>query len=334
MQAREPEVLPDGRVTFRLRAPRAAEVIIAGEWPKGRAPMTKGADGNWSITVGPLQPDVWEYSFEVDGLAMIDPRNPAVKPTRTPDRSFVYIPGVPPLLHDFQDVPHGMVRYHTYFSKSVGQRRDLVVYTPPGYDQHPEISYPTLYLLHGSGDTPASWTVMGKAHWTMDNLIAQGRAKPMVIVMPDGHAGSGRDSRGLFERDLLEDVMPLVESSYRVKTDPTSRAITGASMGGEQALTIGLNHLDLFAWIGGFSAVAPRQEAIASAVANPDATNQKVKLLWIACGKEDFLIKGNEAFITLLKDTGLHHEWHLMELGHGWVPWRKTYLSEFAMKLF
>lgn len=331
-----PEIKADRQVTFRLRAPKATEVVVNGQWPSGRTGLAKDADGLWSVTVGPIDPGVYEYSFVVDGLSMIDPGNSAIKPMREPRTSILHIPGQPPLLNDFQDVPHGVVRQHTYQSKSLGRRRELMVYTPPGYDQQPDTRFPTLYLQHGSGDNQATWTVHGKAHWMLDNLIAQNRAKPMVVVMMDGHAAAPgeRDANtGAFERDLLEDVVPFVESTYRVKPDAGSRAIVGLSMGGGQSLTIGLSHLDRFAWIGGFSSSVPTAKNVASALDNADATNAKIKLLWIACGKDDFLLKRNEEFIAVLKEKGIKYDWHLSEGGHSWPVWR-TYLAALLPKLF
>jgi enterochelin esterase-like enzyme len=332
---RSPEIQADRKVTFRLRAPKATEVVVAGQWANGRAAMAKDTNNVWSATVGPIEPGVWEYSFQVDGLSMIDPGNPAIKPMREPRTSILHLPGQPARLHDFQDVPHGTVRQHAYFSKSLGRLRELVVYTPPGYDQQPAARFPALYLQHGMGDNQATWTVHGKAHWILDNLIAQGRAKPMIVVMMDGHAaGAGAtNNTALFERDLLEDALPLVEASYRVKSEAANRAIVGLSMGGGQSLTIGLNHPDQFAWVGGFSAGVPSREAVAAALDAPDATNQKLKLLWIACGKDDFLLRRNEQFIALLKEKNLQHEWHPTDGDHSWPVWR-IYLADLAPKLF
>ncbi len=334
---RSPEVGPDRTVTFRLRAPKASEVVLNGQWPNGRTNLVKGTNDVWSITVGPIEAGVWEYSYVVDGLAMIDPKNPAIKPQREPNTSILQLPGEPPLLTDFQDVPHGVVHTHTYRSKSLGRLRELAVYTPPGYEQHPDTKFVTLYLQHGSGDNQATWVAHGKAHWIMDNLIAQGKARPMVVVMMDGHAaipGANQgDGTALFERDLLEDVLPYVEANYRVRSEAASRAIVGLSMGGGQSLTIGLNHLDTFAWVGGFSSAAPSKEAVATALADSSATNAKLKLLWIGVGKDDFLRKRNEDFIAALKEKGIQYEWHLTEGAHSWPVWR-TYLGEIVPKLF
>lgn len=336
---RSPEIAPDRQVTFRLRAPKATEVLVNGQWPGGRSPLTRDGNGVWSVTVGPVDPGVWEYSFNVDGLSMIDPGSPAIKPMREPRTSILHIPGTPPLVHDFQDVPHGVVRFHTYRSKALDRLRQMAVYTPPGYDQSPGTRYPTLYLQHGAGDNQNTWTVHGKAHWIVDNLIASGRARPMVIVMLDGHAAieNNRDARGantaLFERDLLEDVLPFVEAEYRVVPEPAQRAIVGLSMGGGQSLTIGLKHPDRFAWVGGFSSAVPGRDTVSGALDQADTTNARLKLLWIACGKGDFLLQRNEEFIALLKDRGIRHEWLLTEGDHSWPVWRR-YLADFLPRLF
>jgi enterochelin esterase-like enzyme len=336
---RSPQILVDHRVTFQLRAPRATEVVVAGQWPNGRAAMTKDANEVWSVTVGPVPAGVWEYSFQVDGLPMIDPGNPAIKPQREPRTSILHIAGEPPLLHDFQNVPHGVVRQHTYLSKSLGRVRELVVYTPPGYDQQTEARFPTLYLQHGMGDNQATWVAHGKAHWILDNLMAQGKTRPMVVVMMDGHASIAQGMAGFqnnttaFERDLLEDVMPFVEANYRVKTEAADRAIAGLSMGGGQSLTIGLNHLDKFAWVAGFSSAVPSREAIASFLDDPAAANAKLKLLWIGVGKDDFLLQRNQEFIGMLKEKDIRHEWHLTDGTHSWPVWR-LYLADLAPKLF
>jgi enterochelin esterase family protein len=337
---RSPELGADRTVTFRLRAAKATEVFVNGQWPQGRAEMTKETNGVWSVTVGPVPPGVWEYGFQVDGLAMIDPGNPAIKPMREPRTSILQVPGNSPSLFDFQDVPHGVVREHTYRSKVLGRLRELTVYTPPGYDLSPGKHFPTLYLQHGSGDNQATWIAHGKAHWILDNLIAQGRAKPMVIVMMDGHAALNANgtaaftnNTALFERDLLEEVLPFIEANYRVKPKAIDRAIAGLSMGGGQSLTIGLNHADKFAWVGGFSSAAPTAEAMAGALENSAATNRKLKLLYVGIGYDDFLLKMNEAFLAQLKEHGIHHEWRLTAGGHSWPLWR-DYLAEFVPKLF
>ncbi len=336
---RSAEVDEDRRVTFRLRAPRATEVYVNGQWPNGRAAMTRDTNDVWSVTVGPVESGVWEYSLQMDGVSMIDPANPAIKPMREPRTSILHLPGQPPLVHDFRDVPHGVVRQHTYRSQALNRLRDLAVYTPPGYDQRPDSRYPVLVLQHGSGDNQATWVAHGKAHWILDNLIAQGRARPMIVVMLDGHAavasaaGGPQNNTTLFERDLLEDVLPFIEAAYRVEPGPENRGIVGLSMGGGQSLTIGLKHADHFAWVGGFSASVPSQEAVAAALADAASTNSRLKLLWIACGKDDFLLRRNEDFIAVLKEKEIRHEWRLTEGNHSWPVWR-TYFAEFTPLLF
>jgi enterochelin esterase family protein len=330
-----PEVGPDRQVTLRLRAPKASEVSVSGQF--GKANMTKDTNGLWSVTMGPIEPGVYEYSFNVDGLTMIDPGNTAIKPMREPRTSILHIPGQPPLIHDFQDVPHGVVSQYTYNSKVLGRLRELAVYTPPGYDQNPAQKYPILYLQHGSGDNQATWVAHGKAHWILDNLIAQNKAVPMVVVMMDGHAAVGKSAwesnTQAFEQDLMKEVMPMVESRYRVKAEAANRGIVGLSMGGGQSLTIGLNHTDLFSWVGGFSASVPNATNITSALASPEVTNQKLRLLWIGCGQKDFLLKRNEDFIALLKEKNIKHDWHLTEGDHSWPIWRK-YLADFLPLVF
>ncbi len=337
---RSPEVLADGQVVFRVRAPKAAEVQVGGQWAKERQPMTRGEDGLWTATVGPVKPGVYEYSFQMDGVSMIDPGNPWIKPMREPRTSILHIPGDPPLPHDFQPVPHGTVHQHAYASRALNRTREVWVYTPPGYEKSKGRRYPVLYLQHGSGDNQATWVVHGKAHWILDNLLAQKRIRPMVMVMMDGHAligsggGSGYTNNTVaFEKDLLGDVMPLVETNYRVETKPAGRALAGLSMGGGQALTIGLNHPERFGWVGGFSSSVPSAEAIAGFLKQPDSANSRLRLLWIACGKDDFLLQRNKDFVALLSGKGIRHEWLLTEGDHSWPIWR-LYLADFAPKLF
>ena len=267
---------------------------------------------------------------------MIDPNNSEIKPMRSPRSSIIHVAGHPPLIHDFQSVPHGTVHSHTYDSRAGGRPRRMTVYTPPGYELDTNKKFPTLYLQHGSGDNEATWVVHGKSHWIADNLIASNKAKPMVIVMMDGHIAPPAD-RGsnteLFEKDLVSQVMPMVESTYRVMVDPQQRAIVGLSMGGGQSLSIGLRNTDKFAFVGGFSSAIPNEESIAVAFSNPSQTNQRLKLLWVGCGKDDSLVKRNEEFIASLKSKGIEHQWHLTDGNHSWPLWR-IYLSNFLPLLF
>jgi enterochelin esterase-like enzyme len=331
-----PEIHSDQRVTFRIQAPKAAVVTVSGQFQKGPAAMTKDAEGLWSITVGPVASGVHEYSFNLDGVSMIDPANRAIKPMRAPRTSVLEIPGSPPAIHDFQDVPHGKVSLQWYNSKSLGRRRPMQVYTPPGYDANPTSRYPTLYLFHGSGDNEATWVAHGHAHWILDNLIAQRRAQPMIVVMLDGHAitpgpSTERNANiAAFERDLIEDAMPLVKTSYRTREGSSHQAIVGLSMGGGQSMNIGLKHPDRFAWVGGMSSSVRETLAFAGDGA---ALNQKLKLLWFACGKNDALLKSNQDLAAALTAKNVRHTYLETEGNHSWPVWRK-YLADFVPLIF
>lgn len=336
-----PEIRADGSVTFHLRAPKSQSVAVRGQWDKQQAAMTKDADGLWSLTVPAVQAGVWEYSFIVDGLTMIDPLNPALKPQRNPSAGILHIPGTPLNSWDFQDVPHGTVHQHTYASKALGKPRGAWVYTPPGYEAASTTKYPLLVLQHGSGDRHETWVAHGKAHWILDNLIAAGKAQPMIILMIDGHplgkiAREAADKRGeslkAFKNELFEDAIPLVERLYRVAPEREQHAIAGLSMGGWQSLSIGMGRLDHFAWIGSFSGAVDENE-IKPALDDAAGTNAKLKLLWIACGEKDFLLERNNQLIATLKTRGIKHEWRLTPGDHSWPVWR-DYLAEFAPKLF
>lgn len=332
------EIADDHRVTFRLRAPQAQSAEVRGQWTKDKLPMAKDEEGVWTLTTGPVEAGVWEYSFVIDGLSTIDPSNPLLKPQRSPGSSILHVPGNPPKVWDFQDVPHGAVHQHTYLSKALGRPRECVVYTPPGYESDTAKRYPLLVLQHGSGDNQQTWVTHGKAHWILDNLIAEGKARPMVVLMIDGHPLGARDGGDraaaieAFRKELFEDALPLTEARYRVEKDAAHRAIAGLSMGGWQSLGIGLSNLDRFGAIGSFSG-GPDDALAGPALADAAGTNQKLELLWIACGKDDFLREKNEAFIARLKEAKVNHEWHLTEGAHSWPVWR-GYLAEFAPKLF
>jgi enterochelin esterase family protein len=341
-----PEIAQD-RVTFRIRAPQAKEVLLRGQWIKDPAPLTLGDNGIWSLTVEPVPAGVWEYSFQIDGLNVLDSVNSNFKPQREPSKSILHIGGLPANPWDWQDVPHGTVHHHAYESKALDRRRELWVYTPPGYERSlwadPAPKYPLLVLQHGSGDNHQTWVVHGKAHWILDNLIAAEKAKPMVVVMLDGHP-LGRQSREsppqqraaaleAFRRELFEDAIPLVESHYHIARDASQRAIAGLSMGGGQSLNVGLGNLDRFAWIGAFSAAPPSPETLQGILADPASTNTKLKLLWIGCGKDDFLRQRNEEHVAALKEKGVNHQWHLTDGDHSWPVWRR-YLAEFTPLLF
>ncbi len=336
-----PEINADGTVTFRLRAPNAKAVTVRGQWAKDPLPLTRADSGLWSATTS-VTAGVWEYSFNVDGLAMIDPGNTAIKPMREPRTSILHVAAPTPQPWDFQDIPHGTVHQHSYRSTALGRAREVVVYTPPGYETSPDKKYPLLVLQHGSGDNHQTWVAHGKAHWILDSLIAAGRARAMVIMMIDGHpftpaAMRDNPARGAamdaFRRELFADAIPLVEARYRVASEPAQRGIVGLSMGGGQSLTVGLGALDRFAYIGSFSGATPDDTTTASLLADPARANSQLRLLWLACGRDDSLHTRNEEFVAKLKAAGIRHEWHLTAGNHSWPVWR-DYLVDFLPLLF
>ena len=333
-----PQVHSDRTVTFRLRAPEARRVLLNASFlPQPRA-MTKDAEGLWSIKSGPLEPEIYEYDFTIDGLTVPDPANPFVKVWRRASRSMVLVPGDPPMCFEEQEVPHGTVHIQRYHSQSLNVTRGLYVYTPPGYETV-QAKYPVLYLLHGSGDTEDAWTVVGRANAIMDNALAERRARPMIVVMPYGHtpraasASERSGNRSAFKADLIGDVIPFVEKHYRVRAGSEDRAIVGLSMGGGQALRIGLGHADLFAWVGGFSSSAPSDEELEALLARPEALNEKLRLLWIGCGRKDFLFERNQQFRRGLEAKGVKHTAHITAGGHEWRLWRR-YLNGLLPLLF
>lgn len=339
------EVHPDRTVTLHLRAPDAKDVKLAGDFLEARKDMDRNETGIWSITVGPLRPAIYNYTFVVDGVATIDPVNPMVKLGDRSHESMFEVPADQLQPYDFQPIPHGTVHIDWYQSKSIGAPRSVFVYTPPGYESG-SAKFPALYLLHGSGDTEDGWTTVGRANFILDSLIAAGKAKPMIVVMPYGQArpnvyfspkpaGQQPPDRNAYENDVINDVMPLVEKMYRISAKPDDRAIAGLSMGGGQALQIGLAHLDRFHAIGAFSAAISNQpeETYKDALADPAATNKKLKLFYIACGKADRLFPASQNFDQTLVKHEIKHTFVPSEEGHVWRNWR-DYLAEFAPKLF
>ena len=339
------EVHPDRTVTFTYPAPNAREVSVSGDFGKAGT-MTKDEKGVWSVTLGPLEPNIHSYNFNVDGKQVADPLNNRSKPQRSGISNVFEIRGDQPSVWDRQPVPHGVVHLHEYDSKSIGTTRRLRVYTPPGYDAAADQRFPVLYLFHGSGDNEATWTDFGRAHVILDNLIASGKAKPMLVVMPDGHttppvprdspkaAEARNKNASSFEGDLLTVVLPLIDSTYRTRADRESRAIIGLSMGGNQSLIVGLNHLYLFAWVGGMSsAVREPDTQLASFFKEVSTANDKLRLLWIACGKDDFLLKDNQTLDAMLTEKKVKHAYIESEGSHAWPVWRR-YLAEFAPLVF
>jgi enterochelin esterase family protein len=339
-----PEVLPDGRVTFRLNAPKADEVILSGEFLEGTRRLEKGADGIWSMTVGPVEPEIYHYNFTIDGVRTIDPANPQLKTGSTASTitSVLEIKNASPAFYDAQPVPHGDIRTHWYHSKSLDAVRRLTVYTPPGYEKNqPASRYPVVYLFHGANADENAWYRLGRANLILDNLIAAGKVTPFIVVMPFGYGGAPdrpqADNTARFSRDLIEDVIPFVQSNYRVFTDRERRAIVGLSMGGGQALNIGLNHIGLFSHVGGFSAAIGNATAFpktyAALIANARDSNSKLKLLWVGCGTEDSLFGASKNFSEFLSAHDIKHTFRETTGAHTWMVWRR-YLNEVAPLLF
>lgn len=344
-----PVVAPDGHVTFQLHAPRAAEVLLRSEGPAPFADqrLTRNEQGVWSATVGPLPADLYIYWFDVDGVAVADPRNPRLRPNRTTVRSLAFVPGAASEFHAERDVPHGAVHTVYYQSKSLDVPRRMHVYTPPGYERG-ATRYPVLYLLHGAGDDDESWLRVGRANFILDNLLAAGQAKPMVVVMTAGHTPLPSGIFGPpgwvdpYERDLLGDVMPLVEARYRVHPGAAGRAIAGLSMGGYQTLNVGLRHLDRFSQLGVFSSgfFAPAGEdgaarwerANETTLADPRA-RARLRLLWIATGRDDFVMPATRNTLAMLDRRGLAYTYTESAGGHTWPNWRE-YLRTFLPLLF
>ncbi|HEX3875659.1 MAG TPA: alpha/beta hydrolase-fold protein [Bryobacteraceae bacterium] len=345
-----PDVEPDGHVTFRLRAPEAKEVTLRGEWVvdggidvSPPVAMTRDDAGVWSVRVGPLPREVLSYYFTIDGVGVADPENPLVKfGAHEAAQSLVIIRGDPSRLHDIRDVPHGAVQENWYHSKTVGgDARRFFVYTPPDYDAKRRDGYPVLVLLHGSGNSESNWEAIGRANFIVDNLLAEKRAQPMLLVMPFGHAvpfGGPDQARNnvLFEQDLLQDIMPAVVARYNTAPGNKNRAVAGLSMGGMQALAIGLHHPEEFAWIGVFSPVTEPDipQRYAAQLDQAALLNKNLSLLWIGCGTLDNLFKRTQAVDEALTQHGIHHEFHPAEGGkHSWILWRQN-LEELAQRIF
>jgi enterochelin esterase-like enzyme len=340
-----PQVNTDNTVTFRLQAPAAKDVKLNAQFEKAPVAMAKDAQGVWSVTVGAVKPDMYPYSFVVDGISVADPKNSAIFPNEGFQNSVVEITGSTPLVHTIQNVPHGTLSYRYYTSPELGQR-PVVVYTPPGYETDTKTTYPVLYLLHGTTDLEETWTKVGRANIILDNLIAQRKAKPMIIVMPYGRAypviskssGSLRNWDNLqeFKKDFLGNLFPFVEKNYRVRKDKDSRAIAGFSGGGGETLYLGLNNPDLFSWVCGFAPGMLKEEFDrnnATAFANPALTNQRLKLFWIGVGKEDMLYPVINDYLKVLDEKKIKHETLISDGGHTWMNC-KLYLSTIAQKLF
>jgi enterochelin esterase family protein len=369
-----PQIQADGRVTFRIMAPNATTVTVGGDIngslvPDPAAPpapaaapaasaagpqtqggrgsvtpavtMAKGENGIWSgTTLRPVKPGAWRYTFTVDGAAVVDSRNVNVSPNQTQVQSVLYVPGD---FSETRDVPHGTVGLVRYVAKTLGNaRREMYVYTPPGYEKG-SARYPVLYLIHGGGDTAISWSTVGRANAILDNLLAEKKAVPMIVVMPSGWTPSGGQvmtsdaTKDPFNDEMLQDIIPFVEANYRALPTAASRALSGLSMGGIQTLNIGLHNLGTFRYLAvmssGWISEKDREFFYATEAAKIPKYNSALKLFWWGWGETDIARANGLAVIEKFKAQGVRIETRETPGGHTWENWR-LYLYEVAPKLF
>ena len=370
---RSPEIHPDRTVTFRLSAPRSTEVTLNGSWDgAANIKMTKDEDGVWSVTVGPLAPQLWGYWYLVDGVKALDPGNSETQRDGARYANLLMISGAESALWDFKDVPHGAVEAIWYPSPTLKQaNRRMMVYTPPDYATGTR-RYPVLYLLHGGGGDEDAWLTMGRANIILDNLIAQGKARPMIVVMPNGNAtqtvsqgfgfgptpalqsvqapapppmqaagaapGGGRGAQppqpyeGSYPQSLVKDVIPFVEKNFRVLNDKNNRAIAGLSMGGGHTLAATNNNPGVFGYIGVFSA-GPRTVDAALETQIDAVKAGGVKFYWLGAGTTDMAREGTVNLAKLVKDHGFKTSYREIPGRHYWFLWR-DFLGQFAQVMF
>jgi enterochelin esterase-like enzyme len=340
---KSPEILPDNRVVFRLLAPNANEVVVTGTWSemKVNEKMVKDNTGLWSVIVGPFQPEYYGYKFIIDGATVLDPNNYQVRRDWLGYESVLLMPGHATDLYFTKDVPAGTLSKVWYNSPTLGFKRRLYMYTPPGYETSTE-KYPVLYLLHGGMNDEDTWTSMGKVNTIMDNLIAQGKAKPMIVVMPNGNPDQAAVSfesypftpdpklvgpeplnmvYGYFESSLVKDIIPFLESNYRVLANKENRAVIGYSMGGGQTYRIVLDNPDEFSYVGLFAAPVFAQPADVKKLKALKAADPK--LVWVGCGIDDPLhVPVTNTLIPSLEKNNINHFFLETPGGHGWMNWR------------
>jgi enterochelin esterase family protein len=333
------------QVTFRLVAPLAREVKVTGIDGQPDLAMQRGANGLWQGTIGPLEPEIYSYSFLVDGTRLNDPSNRYVKKWLSLSSLFEITGG---LIHENWLVPHGDLHHHLYDSISTGVQRGVQVYTPPQYSTLTD-ELPVVFLLHGYGDDETAWTEVGRASMILDNLIHQQRIPPVVLVMPNGHPTRldiqrdfdqyASENISNMEKDLLQDLLPFLDRRYRISKKPQHRALAGLSMGGGQAIALGLKHLDQFSRIGSFSASAPHGNfenidlQMKMNAKDFESCNSVLNLFWIGCGKDDFLLDRNKHFVKWLRSRKIKHSFQLTDGGHDWTVWRR-YFVDFMTAVF
>jgi enterochelin esterase family protein len=355
---KSPEVSDDHKVTFRIYAPKASDVTVIGDFgATGPTKLTKDDKGVWSVTIGPLTPDYYSYSFIVDGVRTLDPKNPTIKQGIASLDNMMSVPGKESEFQENQKVPHGDIRQVWYASSTLKDQRRMHVYTPPGYDASSD-KYPVFYLLHGGGDEDSGWSTIGRAGFILDNLIEAKKAKPMLVVMPNGSlprpANLPRVTPGQtppadfaktmaaqqqrFTDELLKDVIPTVEKNFRVNVGSENRALAGLSMGGGQTLAAVCTNPDQFGYVGVWSAgifgnADEWEKSHTTFLDSADKVNKSIKRFDITVGDKDFLLNSSKNLSELLKKHGIKHELRLSEGGHTWINWRH-YLNDFAPQLF
>ena len=342
---------PDHTVTFRFQDPAATKAELSLEGAGPNIPMQKGDDGTWTAASKPLDPEIYGYHFEIDGHPRLDTHNTRLTTNLLNTSNLLEVPGNSLEPWDARDVPHGEVHHHTYTTSAVlglpQNQSEFYVYTPPSYDPRAKRDYPVLYLLHGWSDRADGWTAVGQAHLILDSLLAEGRIKPMIVVMPLGYGDMSfvltnhkvwddpatvNHNLDLYTRALLNEVMPRVESEYRISHKREDRAIAGLSMGGLESLSIGLTNTDKFAYVVGLSS-AVHNEGYTTRLASLDPKSANLKLLWVACGTEDHLIEPNRKFVAFLKAKNMPVTAVETPGMHTWMVWRDN-LVHFAPLLF
>ena len=329
-----PDVHADNTITFRYYSRTAQSVVVSGEMLPGRFPLTKDTSGVWSVTVGPVSPDIYPYSLWVDSVQMADPNNTYIFANERFKRSIVDVPGSSPLVHSLQNVPHGKIHYRYYKSVTLETTRQVLVYTPPGYDASGKIKYPVLYLIHGGSDTEETWTKVGRANFIADNLVAQCKAKPMIIVMPYGNVRP--KPMPDFTRDMVDDIIPFIEANYPVITNSSGRAVAGFSVGGGQTLNIGFTNLDKFSYICSYAPFTSTEEFNKNfSNWNPDAAkvNSQLKLFTISVGTDDFLYESVKKNIAMFEEKKIKVKPYIVSGGHTWMNC-KLFLATTLQEIF
>ena len=344
-----PVIHEDLSVTFSLKAPEAREVVLNFGAEMKAYPLEKDTAGVWSVSIGPLAPEMYTYSFLVDGLKILDPANSEMQVGQYPDFSLVDVPGDPPRFDEFQDVPHGAVHILEYYSTAQDVNRKVYVYVPPIYDPVSSKKYPVFYLRHGGGGNETSWYVEGCAIKILDNLLAQNKIVPMVVVMTNGNlekqiegGAYSKEGISIMGEELFNDVIPIIEKQYNVYTDQEHRAIAGLSMGGGQSFYIGLRNVDQFDWIGSFSSGIfggipgsefDAEEQIPGILTRPDEFNGELELLYLSVGEQDPRMEHTEKVVDQFREKNLRVTYETFEGTHEWKVWRHS-LRNFLQLLF